>query len=66
MVEGEEVVGGKTQPQSEQKNGDGGVIPAKKRLVKSMMYDYLVQSFASLFSSSRVTSSNKRSAVVPA
>ncbi|KAK9271031.1 hypothetical protein L1049_026620 [Liquidambar formosana] len=42
---GEEVVGDVAKPWFKQKKG--GVIPAKRRLVKRIMFDYLVQSFAS-------------------
>ncbi|GMP46734.1 hypothetical protein CsSME_00014781 [Camellia sinensis var. sinensis] len=47
----EEVVEAKTEPLFKPKNGS--VIPAKRRLVKTMMFDCIAQSMASLFCSCR-------------
>ncbi|KAL7246132.1 hypothetical protein ACSBR2_001297 [Camellia fascicularis] len=47
----EEVVEAKTEPFFKPKKGS--VIPAKRRLVKTMMFDYIAQSMASLFCSCR-------------
>ncbi|KAK9265340.1 hypothetical protein L1049_027255 [Liquidambar formosana] len=46
---GEEVVEAKTEPWFKPKIGS--VFPARRRLVKRMIFDYIVQSFASLFCS---------------
>ncbi|KAL7246129.1 hypothetical protein ACSBR2_001294 [Camellia fascicularis] len=47
----EEVVEAKTEPLFKPKKGS--VIPAKRRPVKTMMFDYIAQSMASLFCSCR-------------
>ncbi|KAL7246135.1 hypothetical protein ACSBR2_001300 [Camellia fascicularis] len=47
----EEVVEAKTEPLFKPKKGS--VIPAKRKLVKTMMFDCIAQSTASLFCSCR-------------
>jgi hypothetical protein len=51
----EAVCRAKTQPRFKPKNGS--VIPAKRRLVKTMMFDYIVQSISCLLCSCGSSSS---------